>query len=412
VDNAIKATDQGYVRLNIYLGEIDQAAPKRSVIRFDVEDTGRGIAADSVDEILKSWVNGPPQNRPACGNGTLGLAMTKQLVKYLGGELALKSEVGKGTTFSLAIPVGLNIEEEARLDTTAVAETCKIKPIQPAQIEFSGTALVAEDSKTNQLLAKLLLEQMGLEVTVVEDGRQAVEQALADEFDIIFMDIEMPRMNGYEATSALRAKGLTTPIVALTAHAMDGDDKKCYAAGCSDYLTKPIDRKMLGQILHKYLSRRQEGQGEKIDSTGPPASEPVRHFSKPSISEADSQTECPVDWQSLLDMCGDEDVIRQTTQMFLSDGPRCIISIRNAIKASNPKHVRMYAHGLKAAAQQVSATRLAEKAYHLECAAREKDLGSVPLIFEEVRQEYENLTSFLSKANWMEIAKQQCTNEQ
>jgi CheY-like chemotaxis protein len=112
---------------------------------------------------------------------------------------------------------------------------------------------VAEDVPTNQVLIRLLLQQMGLEVTIAADGNEAVQEALAREFDLIFMDIQMPHMNGYEATRVLRSKGLTTPIVALTAHAMKGDDEKCFEAGCDDYLAKPLDRGQLLEKLRKHL---------------------------------------------------------------------------------------------------------------------------------------------------------------
>ena len=103
------------------------------------------------------------------------------------------------------------------------------------------------------MLIKLMLEKMGLEVTIANDGKEAVDKALSNPFDLIFMDIQMPNMNGYEATKALREKGLKTPIVALTANAMKGDDKKCIEAGCDDYMSKPIDRGRLIEVMSKYL---------------------------------------------------------------------------------------------------------------------------------------------------------------
>jgi len=103
------------------------------------------------------------------------------------------------------------------------------------------------------MLAKLLLEKMGLEVTMVKNGVEAVDKALNQQFDIIFMDLHMPNMDGCEATRALRNKGIETPIVALTADAMKGHDRKCIAAGCTDYIAKPIDRKRLARVVQKYL---------------------------------------------------------------------------------------------------------------------------------------------------------------
>jgi CheY-like chemotaxis protein len=119
---------------------------------------------------------------------------------------------------------------------------------------MTGRILVVEDAKANQALIRVMLERLGLEVTLAEHGQEALEQLEHDTFDLVLMDMQMPVMNGYDATRELRRKGLTVPVVALTAHAMTGDDAKCYEAGCDGYLTKPIDREKLLSILEKYLS--------------------------------------------------------------------------------------------------------------------------------------------------------------
>ena len=120
--------------------------------------------------------------------------------------------------------------------------------------EFYGHVLVAEDVATNQTLVRLLLERMGLDVTIVSDGKEAVEVVRAEHFDLILMDIQMPNMNGFEATIALRDQGITTPIIALTANAMQGDKDKCLEAGCDDYISKPIAKEELRRILDKFVS--------------------------------------------------------------------------------------------------------------------------------------------------------------
>ena len=116
--------------------------------------------------------------------------------------------------------------------------------------------------KPNQSLVKTLLERLGLNVTIVEDGNEAVQEALTGQFDLIFMDIQMPNMNGYEATKALREEGIDTPIIALTANAMKGDEKKCIEAGCDGYLAKPIDRRELLKTIARYLSANAEALSE------------------------------------------------------------------------------------------------------------------------------------------------------
>jgi CheY-like chemotaxis protein len=118
---------------------------------------------------------------------------------------------------------------------------------------LSGRILVAEDVETNQKFIKALLTRMGMEVTIASDGNVALQKALTQQFDLILMDMQLPHMNGYEATKALRKEGIATPIVALTAYAMTEDRGKCLKAGCDDYLSKPVDQEKLQRILSKYL---------------------------------------------------------------------------------------------------------------------------------------------------------------
>jgi signal transduction histidine kinase/ActR/RegA family two-component response regulator len=248
VGNAIKFTKQGHVYINANLQEDNG----KVYVRFDVEDTGVGIAEEDREAIFESFVQTEEGGRSFGGTG-LGLAITKKLTKLLGGALNLTSKVGKGSVFSLVIPAG----EDATLE--CVLAPPKAKSFEPSDridandVRFEGRILVAEDTLTNQMLIKLLLQKIGFDVTVVNDGAEAVNEARKHEFDLVFMDIHMPKMNGYEATRAMRKEGIATPIIALTANAMKGDDRKCFAAGCNDYLTKPIDRKWLLCVLQKHL---------------------------------------------------------------------------------------------------------------------------------------------------------------
>ncbi|NLK41341.1 MAG: response regulator [Planctomycetes bacterium] len=119
---------------------------------------------------------------------------------------------------------------------------------------MSGKILVAEDNPSNQKLIGILLQKLGHQVTLAEDGQVAVDKATAETFDLILMDMQMPNVNGYDATRQLREKGCTTPIIALTANAMIGDEEKCLQAGCNGYLTKPIERAKLNEAVAQYMS--------------------------------------------------------------------------------------------------------------------------------------------------------------
>jgi PAS domain S-box-containing protein len=249
VNNAIKFTKEGHVHLNVSL----QDKNDQSYIRFDIEDTGIGIPEERRHAIFESFTQADGSTSRKYGGTGLGLTITKQLVELLGGELTLTSQDGKGSTFSIVIATGLDVTKQPLLDRCSIEDHTNIAKEQTGQPEVSGRVLVAEDVRTNQMLIKTLLERMGLEVTIAVDGQEALQMALAEKFDLILMDIHMPRMDGYKATDALRKEGITTPIVALTANAMKGDEEKCIDAGCDDYLAKPINRNDLLEKVSKYL---------------------------------------------------------------------------------------------------------------------------------------------------------------
>ena len=260
-NNAVKFTEKGHVHVYVSLDRSNS----EPYIRFDVEDTGIGIAADKQELIFEIFTQTDSGIGRKYGGTGLGLAITKQLARLLNGELSLKSELGKGSVFSLIVPAGIDVKSEPVFGRYSRKEDSKIEKESQKQKKFFGRVLVAEDSKTNQVLIRILLERLGLEVTLVEDGDDAVDKALSGKYDLIFMDIQMPNMSGYEATKVLRSNKISTPIVALTAHAMKGDKQKCLSAGCDGYLSKPISRKKLMKILRRYLSSGDDICGEEID---------------------------------------------------------------------------------------------------------------------------------------------------
>jgi len=249
VNNAIKFTEQGHIHINVSF----QQDNNKPFIRFDVADTGIGIRPEKQKTIFDPFSQAEISTNHKFGGTGLGLAITKQLTKILEGKIFVNSAPGQGSVFSLIIPAGLDIKSKPPLDKSQLAKhTMQNEDVQPPA-RCCGKVLLAEDNLSNQLVTTLLLEKFGAAVTVVEHGQKALEKVLAEDFDLILMDMRMPVMNGYEATKAIRRKGIKTPIVALTGYAFKDDKDKCLDAGCDDYLAKPIYRKKLFETVSKYL---------------------------------------------------------------------------------------------------------------------------------------------------------------
>ncbi|MGD1056028.1 MAG: ATP-binding protein [Solirubrobacteraceae bacterium] len=242
LSNAIKFTDRGgEVRLRLSRTEEDPA------LRFAVSDTGIGIDPRLHEQIFDPFVQADASMTRRYGGTGLGLTIVKQLADLMGGRIEVDSTPGEGSTFCLQIPCE---------HTDEMGEP-QLHPDGGHTTPPAGSAvpvLLAEDDPINQLVARHLLERVGCEVEVASNGLQAVELSRANNYHVIFMDCQMPDMDGYEATRAIRLQegSMThTPIVAITAHAMTGDREQCLAAGMDDYLSKPLKLDELDRVLHR-----------------------------------------------------------------------------------------------------------------------------------------------------------------
>lgn len=263
--NAIKFTETGSVRVAVRLVDQTGAEPK---LRFDVTDTGIGIRDDRLVHLFTPFTQGDSSMHRQYGGSGLGLAISKRLAEMLGGTITVSSQPGKGSTFTATVRTG-PLDDQLWLPAAWDSEDLPSSEatVSEQPIQLNCRVLLAEDGPDNQRLLSFLLKKAGAEVTVAENGRIAVEKALswrkhhgdpAERFDMILMDMQMPVMDGYEATRRLRREGHWGPIVALTAHAMTDDRQKCLNAGCDDYVTKPVDRQHLLTVLASVLTRARE----------------------------------------------------------------------------------------------------------------------------------------------------------
>jgi signal transduction histidine kinase/CheY-like chemotaxis protein len=242
VSNAVKFTERGSVRV---AARAERTGDRAAVLHFDVIDTGSGISTEDQAKLFRPFSQvGVGISAPGQGGTGLGLAICRELARLMGGDVSLASEPGRGSTFTLWLPV------EVRAWRAATSKT----DLPKVTNRYHARVLVAEDNPINRLVTDGLLRSLGLEPTMVNDGLQAVTAANGGAFALIFMDCQMPELDGFEATRRLRKGGYERPIIALTAYASDEDRQRCLASGMTDYLTKPLRKQELDVVLARYLS--------------------------------------------------------------------------------------------------------------------------------------------------------------
>jgi signal transduction histidine kinase/CheY-like chemotaxis protein/HPt (histidine-containing phosphotransfer) domain-containing protein len=281
--NAIKFTEDGGVRIVAGLSPTN-----REQLQIQVIDTGIGIPADKLREIFDPFAQADASVTRRFGGTGLGLAISQHIAQALGGGISVTSQLGHGSTFTVAIETG-PLDQSTFLDAP-IDDAVGRAQVEPSTYLFApGRILLVEDGSTNRKLIRIMLQRYGLEVVEAVNGLLGVELARDQDFDVIFMDMQMPVMDGYTATANLRAMGMTTPIIALTAHAMAGDARKCHDAGCTDYLTKPIDEVRLMETLAKHLKGTVE-----ILETGAEELESEPQLSSPASTLAAPETAGPI----------------------------------------------------------------------------------------------------------------------
>ncbi len=266
VGNAIKFTDSGGVRLTASW----LAGAARSQMQFQVADTGIGISEQDMKKIFEPFTQVDVSSTRRFGGTGLGLSISRRLAEMLGGRLEVRSQPGKGSTFTLTIEAGSTQPGYIRPLSPVSSATPRPRadgPLAEVRQSLHGRVLLVEDVPEIARLIRSILAKSRVDLDLAENGLAACEMAIASRaagrpYHLILMDIRMPMVNGYEATRRLRAQGWDGPIVAVTAHSMRGDREKCLEAGFNDYLPKPISQAAFFGILERYLGAPDTATGE------------------------------------------------------------------------------------------------------------------------------------------------------
>ncbi len=368
VGNAVKFTEKGGVHVDVFFAEKGSTP----LVAIDVTDSGIGIAADKLDSMFDPFTQADSSVTRKFGGTGLGLTISRRFARALGGDITVTSQLGKGSTFHVTVETGslngvrmLAEKEFATLESKAGGDPMRWR-FGPAKV------LVVDDGPENRELLKLVLGETGLQVSEAENGKLGVEAARREAFDVILMDMQMPVMDGFTATRTLRAEGLKLPIFALTANAMKGAEKQVMEAGCSGFLTKPINIDLLLQTLADLLG------ASKVDVKESPAPAAIPVATPVAIA---THAEGPPVISRLAGM----QRLRPAIRKFAGRLDEQMAAFDKAFAAGDFAEVAALAHWLKGAGGTVGYDDFTEPALKLETAAKAADAAETGRMLAEVR---------------------------
>lgn len=376
VGNAIKFTEQGGVSVRVTSAKESSANVHATELptcqlSFVVADTGIGIPREKQDRIYEPFVQGDTSTTRKYGGTGLGLSITHRLVRMMDGHMHYTSEAGVGTTFTVILPLQVAVPPEDLLPQPMPSDTPRhLRSVRPLRI------LVAEDNPINQKVIRHFLERLGHEVHLVGDGQAAVAALEIKTFDLVFLDVQMPVMDGLQAVAALRQRETAgrqhLPVVALTAYAMSGDRERCLAAGFDEYLAKPLKLEQLNAVIHR--------------SVAWPSGRDTAPTHQPVRPESASTPPTSIAWKEVLQRAGGSPtLLQELITLFLQDCPYRMRELQAAIDRRDADATRRCAHTLKGSLSLFDKGKPTAVAQRLEQMARAGALDGAVEVFQELQ---------------------------
>lgn len=398
--NGVKFTEHGEVIVHVsHLPAADGAAG----IRFSVIDTGIGIDDEQIKHLFQPFTQADGSVTRKYGGTGLGLSISKRLVELMGGQLGVESEFGKGSTFWFTLPL---INAESSLSDKDVSGS-QAMPAEPAPAAGAGLrefqqaehlaavtsclVLVAEDNATNQKVALLLLKELGYPAHCVHNGQEVIDAMRDNQYLLVFMDCQMPVMDGFEATKAIRemerGSSRRTPIIALTAHALPSDRQRCIESGMDDYLSKPVTADQLAAVLSRWVGERPAQQRQEA-----PTAETESAPALVEVSAGSSLLDLKLLEKTYGNKAGPELVAS-----FVSESAEILLSAAKDLERRDLRSLKTQFHQLKGMCVTLYANDLTALVRQLEASLEEENWQQIECGYSNVLKSFEMLQDFLKE---------------
>jgi signal transduction histidine kinase/DNA-binding NarL/FixJ family response regulator len=387
-ENAIKFTEQGEIHVKLDMLEADSTAPQ---ILLTVQDSGIGIPPDRQPAIFDSFTQVDGTTTRKYGGTGLGLSICRQLAELMGGTIWCESTLGVGSLFCVRLPAVLDetVHQQYQKSTKAITEDSELPAaahgVQTWQIK--PNLLVIEDNPVNRTTVEGLLRRLGCEVTLAASGSEGLALLKQSRFDVIFLDVQMPGMDGFETLRHIRedADYAEVPVIAVTAHALSGDRERCLDAGMSDYLTKPLSLASITGLLERWIGIETASGEQELSSSfvasEPPAEPPAHPMPDPSEPQR-------LDLSRAREALGDDDeLLDEVLTEFAAGLPEAIIRLESAFEDGDWQELERIGHSLKGAGANVGANALSSYAGRLEKIAPSGNRNAIADPYHKTRDE-------------------------
>jgi PAS domain S-box-containing protein len=379
VGNAVKFTERGEICVQTDLLERTETD---FLLRFTVRDTGIGFSPEHRQKLFQKFSQADASTTRRFGGTGLGLAIAKELAELMGGDIGVNSQVGRGSEFWITVRLRQPMRDlPAGRSVTSPSLGAALPEIRLR----AARILVVEDNFVNQEVALGILRKLGLHADAVGDGAESVALLKTVPYDLVLMDLQMPEMDGLEATRIIRAPQSAVlnhqvPIIAMTANAMRGDRERCLEAGMNDYISKPVSPQALVEALNVWLPKETPEKRSDVSAD--------------DTSVSESVTEAPIFVRAnlLARMMDDEALTDRILARFLESTPEQIESLRQSLDSGNAAAAKRTAHALKGAAANIGGERLRRVAFEVELAAHAGDLDAAKSHLAELQLQFERLT--------------------